>query len=376
MSPQFPRTGFCRVTKERRCRICGKPDWCVFVANESVSICMRIRAGAVKINRQGGAIFLHENAEAQSNGAPFHQPASATHLAPIEVRDFAYRWLIEHSPATRYHRALIAVPHGLLARGFTEEQFQHYGALPRSVRERDQLARQLLRATGQQFPSCTSLNGIPGFWEDEHGAHLWQPYHDRAVRLLIPVRDEAGRIQACQLRNGRSRGARYCWLSSAKLPNGVGSGSPLHFNFCPNELPRTTAIWMVEGFLKADTFAALQPDVPIIATGGVAANHAALIRQTHERPVAVAFDQDYRVNETVCLQLAKLIAGRIAGEGSAETTRIATWHAKAKGIDDAALSNLPIEQVSCTDWLRNLPLPFRQQVIVAWDSQRISLPEI
>lgn len=376
MSPLFPRTGFCRVTKQRRCRICGKPDWCVFVTDESVSICMRIRASAVKINRQGGAIFLHENAETQSNGTPFHQSASATHLAPIAVRDFAYRWLIEHCPATRYHRALIARPKGLLARGFNATHLAHYGALPRSVRERDQLARQLLRTTGQQFPDCASLNGVPGFWEDEHRAHLWQPYHDSAVRLLIPVRNEQGRIQACQLRNGRSRGTRYCWFSSAKWPNGTGSGSPLHFNFELDALPRGEPIWIVEGFLKADAFAALRPNTPIIATGGVAVNHAEIIRHTHTRPVVIAFDQDYHVNETVCLQLARLIAGRIASEGTAETTHIATWHAKAKGIDDAALLALPIEQVSCADWLRSLPLPFRQQVIAAWHTRRVPLPEI
>ena len=338
-----------------------------------LSVCMRVRAGAVKINRHGGAIHLHENAAAQTS---FYQPAMVKPLAPLAIRDFAYRWLIEHSPATRYHRELIAAPHGLLARGFSATQLPAYGALPRSVRERDQLAQQLSRATSRQFPDGLSLNGIAGFWEDEHGAHLWQPHLDRAMRLVIPVRDELGRIQACQLRNGRSRGARYCWLSSAKWPNGVGSGSPLHFNFALNALPQSEPIWIVEGFLKTDVFGALRPNTPIIATGGVAVNHAEIIRHTQGRPVVIGFDQDYHVNETVCLQLARLIAGRSASEGTADTTRIATWQTKAKGIDDAALMGLPVAQVSCADWLRSLPGPFRQQVIAAWRSQRIALLQI
>ena len=292
-------SGFLRVTERHPCFICGKPDWCSRTASGRFSICMRIRTGAAKINAQGGAIFPHEDTSSQFNGASLHQPATAARLAPIAVRDFAYHWLVEHSPATRYHYALIAKPKGLLARGFNSDHLLRYGALPRSVRERDQLARQLLRALAQQFPDCVSLNGIPGFWEDEHGAHLWQPYHDRAVRLIIPVRDEFGSLQACQLRNGRTRGNRYCWLSSAKWPNGVGSGSPLHFNFALDALPRGEAIWIVEGFLKADAFAALRPDTPIIATGGVAANHAEIIRHTQWRPVVIGFDQDYHVNETV-----------------------------------------------------------------------------
>ena len=105
--------------------------------------------------------------------------------------------------------------------------------------------------------------------------------------------------------------------------------------------------------------------------GGVAVSHAEIIRHTAGRPVVIGFDQDYHSNETVCLQLARLIAGRIANEGTAVTTRIATWQANAKGIDDAALMGLPIEEVSCVDWLHSLPSPFRQQVIAAWRSQRI-----
>ncbi len=363
---------FCRVTKQRPCVVCQKPDWCVFRVDGALSVCMRVRTGAVKINRQGGAIFLHDLNDTTPPGETLlQQPSSANRLAPIAVRDFAYRWLIERSPATRYP-TLLNGSKGLLARGFNAVQLSQYGALPRSLRERDQLTRQLLRALCQQFPDCTSLIGVPGFWEDEHGAaHLWQPRLDCAIRLVIPVRDETGRIQACQLRNGRTRGARYCWLSSAKWPNGVGSGSPLHFNFALDALPRGEAIWIVEGFLKADAFGALRPDTPIIATGGVAANHTEIIRHTAGRPVVIAFDQDYRSNETVCLQLARLIAGRIASEGTADTTCIATWHAKAKGIDDAALWGLPIAQVSCVDWLHRLPAPFRQQVIAAWRSQRI-----
>lgn len=337
---------------------------------------MRIRAGAVKINRHGGAIFLHKATTdpLPSSSSVFCPPSSARQLASIEIRDFTYRWLIEKCPATRHHRALIAEPHGLLARGFNAEQFERYGALPNRVSERDELARQLLHATGQQFPDCITLNGIPGFWEDEHGAHLWQPYLDRAVRLIIPVRDEGGRIQACQLRNARSRSARYCWLSSAKLPNGTGSGSPLHFNFQLDALPRGVPIWIVEGFLKADALAALRPETPIIATGGVAANHAEIIRHTQARPVVLAFDQDYHTNETVCRHLAALLAARIVNEGTLDSTRVALWPRPAKGIDDAVLLGLPLCFLSVAEWYGQLRTDFRVLVAESWQARGLALP--
>ncbi len=371
---QRNKSGFCRVTKQQRCRICGKPDWCSFSANGAFSICMRIRAGAVKINRHGGGIFPHENADVLTQVSSRYPVALTNPLAPIKVRDFAYRWLIEHSPARRYHRALIAEPRGLLARGFNAEQLDRYGALPNRVSERDELTQQLLHATGQQFPDCIALNGIPGFWEDEHGAHLWQPYLDRAVRLLIPVRDECGRIQACQLRHPRSRNARYCWLSSAKLPNGAGSGSPLHFNFQLDALPRGVPIFIVEGFLKADALAALRPDTPIIATGGVAANHAEIIRLTQARPVVVAFDQDYHTNETVCRHLAALLAARIANEGTVDSARVAVWPRPAKGIDDAALLGLPLSFLSVAEWYGQLRMDFRALVAEGWQTRGLALP--
>lgn len=371
---QRNKSGFCRVTKQQRCRICGKPDWCSFSANGAFSICMRIRASAVKINRHGGGIFPHENADVLTHVSSRYPSAFTRPLAPIEVRNFVYCWLIKHSPATRYHRALIAGPRGLLARGFNVARLAQYGALPNRVSERDQLTRQLLYATGQQFPDCIALNGMPGFWEDEHGAHLWQPYHDRAVRLIIPVRDENGYIQACQLCHPRSRNARYCWLSSAKLLNGTGSGSPLHFNFQLDALPRSVPIFIVEGFLKADVLAALRPDTPVIATGGVATNHAEIIRHTQARPVVLAFDQDYHTNETVCRHLAALLAARIVNEGAADSTRVAVWPRPAKGIDDAVLLGLPLCFLSVAEWYGQLRTDFRALVAEIWQARGLALP--
>lgn len=371
---QHNASGFCRVTKQQRCRICGKPDWCSFSANGVFSICMRIHAGAVKINRHGGGIFLHRDGDVVTPTSSRQPFAFISPLAPIEIRDFAYRWLIEHNPATRYYRTLIAGPHGLLARGFNVAQLAQYGALPNRLHECDALARQLLCATGRQFPDWNSLNGIPGFWEDEYGAHLGQPYHNSAVRLLIPVRDEGGRIQACQLRNARSRKARYCWLSSAQLPNGAGSGNPLHFNFALAALPRGTPIFIVEGFLKADALAALRPNTPVIATGGVAANHAALIHHTHARPVVLAFDQDYHTNRTVCRHMAALLAARIANEGTADSTLVAVWPRTAKGIDDAMLLGLPLSFLSVAEWYSQLCADFRALVAEGWQAHELAAP--
>ena len=50
------------VNRRRPRRICGKPDWRSFVREgERISICLRVSDGARKINRYGGAIFIHDD---------------------------------------------------------------------------------------------------------------------------------------------------------------------------------------------------------------------------------------------------------------------------------------------------------------------------
>ena len=71
-------------------------------------------------------------------------------------------------------------------------------------------------------------------------------------------------------------------------------------------------------------------------------------------------DQDFYSNETVCFHLAALIARRLWREGTLTTTRIASWDAKVKGIDDAAVRNLPITSISVQRWLDRLSPRFRQ----------------
>jgi hypothetical protein len=324
---------------------------------------MRVSEGARKINRHGGAIFIHEDwREERAIEIPTvgHIPQSP--IAPIGVRDFVYNRLIELGPAERYHSLLIDGEKGLRARGLSECHFGNYGGLPAGSRERDRLAQQLLQETSGRFPGADSLRGVPGIWEDRRGVHLWKPKDYLLPRLLIPVRDEAGRIQACQMRLplAAKKSGRYLWLSSSDLPHGCGSGSSLHYKFRPADLPREAQVVVVEGVLKADVLSVIHPELHIIATPCVTANHDALVELTHVRHIWIAFDQDSYSNEAVCFHLATLVARRMRRERTLATTRIASWDGRVKGIDDAAVRNLPITSISVRSWLNRLSPHFRQ----------------
>jgi hypothetical protein len=200
--PTSTSSVFGRVNRHRPCRICGKPDWCSFYRRdgERISICMRVSEGARKINRHGGAIFIHDDWREEKGISPrVVADIPQSPIAPIEIRDFVYGRLIEISPATLYPDTLIAGEKGLHARGLDELRFSNYGGLPATSSDRDRIARLLHEEINGNFPDANSLRGVPGFYENGQGTHLWKPKNYLLPRLLIPVRDRSGRIQACQM---------------------------------------------------------------------------------------------------------------------------------------------------------------------------------
>jgi hypothetical protein len=109
---------------------------------------MRVNDGARKINRHGGAIFIHDDwREDRPIDVRVVADIPQSLIAPVEIRDFVYGKLIELSPATLYPGALIAGEKGLLTRGLSERHFGDYGGLPAGSRDRDRIARLLLHPT-------------------------------------------------------------------------------------------------------------------------------------------------------------------------------------------------------------------------------------
>jgi len=324
---------------------------------------MREKEGSVKINSEGGAIFIHEDQRKESKrGANITPNPRQSPLAPIEVRDYVYSQLFYLSPATRYPSALIAGDKGLLARGLSERHLKEYGGLPAEFTERDRITRKLLKEVRDRFPQIGSLRGVPGFWEDIKGTHLWKTKDYIFPTLLIPARDEKGRIQACQMRLAyvTKKGTRYLWLSSSDFPHGAGSGGPLHFKFRLADLPHNAKLVIIEGLLKADVFFALRPNNYVVGAPSVTTNHDSLIKLTHGRQALIAFDGDSYTNKNVFFHLAGLIAKRWRQERTLETTHIVSWDAKAKGIDDAALHNLDIKAITVSSWFNKLSPDFRK----------------
>src|SRR5258707_679791 len=233
---------------------------------------------------------------------------------------------------------------------------ENYGALPRTHKERASLARTLNKFVKLEFPEYarrithTAIIGVPGFWQDKAGlVQLWNPSDYNMPLLVIPYRDDQGRIQACQLRlhrnDLRTDEKKYRWLACPFPFRRASSGTPIHFTFKPATLPPGHTVIITEGALKAQTLISLKPKARVIATSGVSCSHAEIIDAARAYNVLIAFDADYKTNPAVARALAPLVAGREQDIAACElktATRIITWQ-RYKGIDDAVLAKVSLD---------------------------------
>lgn len=376
--PERPHVGFTRATRRKPCPICGANKYCQVTRDGKLAHCMKESTGSIKRAKDGGYVHVliedpilfnatRPSTIVTTDEQQQHRPApEPIPNAPLEIRHAAYQKLIELSPASHYARELVnATPDGLLARGFTPQDVYRFGTLPPRVRERDELARAIDSFIEEQFPVYMESHqrrgvvGVPGFWlKNQCQVKLGKDYNYKCPALVIPYRNEQGLIQACQLRFSGRRGS-YHWLSTAedcldREQYGTSSGSPIHWTAPPVETVscKDLPILVTEGALKAEVFVSLRPPMRAIATAGVGAAHAEIVRALRGCDAIIGFDGDHRQNAQVCRQLGKLIAEReqdTLTSGHHNSTSIVVWDG-VKGIDEAVLMNKRLRVLGIAEW--------------------------
>ncbi len=377
-----------RVSRTRPCLICGKSDWCSRATDDSISFCARVTAGADRLSRkENWGVFYHDRDLLNQSFGKTREPRNFRKRqteeilpAPLEIRDFIYSALLRLSPANDFD-ILIDGTKGLAERGL--ENFADYGGLPCSVFERKYIAAQARRLLNQNFPAFVrenphGLRHVPGFWIDESGeANLWQNRDYLQPLLLIPYRNPAGKIQACQIRfTGvlKADSKRYLWLSLPKK-NSASSGTPLHYANWKNFGQAVTfdkPILVTEGALKADAAAKLCPDYFVIANGGVSCAQELIVNISRGKTLYLAFDNDYHENSAVVRQLAKLLKLRLDDNQTKKaeiSTKILTWTRTEKGIDDALLKGEKLGKISLLEWFSALDNQSRIEVQKTWEME-------
>ena len=214
----------------------------------------------------------------------------------------------------------------LLSRGLPDDEIAHRGYHTLPVSGRAVLADRLVERYGAEV--CSR---IPGLYVMSEGRRRWWSLAG-AGGLLIPVRDQAGRIMALMVRrDGADADPKYVFVSSAKHGGPgplIGVHVPLH-----DSVHRGT-VRLTEGVLKADVATCLDGMLTLGLSAGVASWRQALpvlhAMQVHR--VDIAFDADAARNIHVTRALQHC-ARTLQTAGL--HVRVEVWNeVDGKGVDD------------------------------------------
>lgn len=249
-------------------------------------------------------------------------------IAPPEVRDRGYRALLDALPLSELHRQ------HLRARGLSPDQvaalyLAGYRTLPESPGRKGAISA-AVSALGGADP--LSLPGIC------RGKDAWRLVG--RAGLLIPVRDAEGRVIALKIRpDDPGDGGKYVWLSAASH-GGAGPGARCHVARAASS---TGVLRIVEGVLKADVVATLDPSHAVIGLPSCNAISTAIAAMRALAParVLLAWDGDARENVHVANGLARAITvTRETLPGAALAVEV--WDRAHKGLDDAIAAGAEI----------------------------------
>lgn len=310
--------GLPRVTRSFPCMICGKPDYCGYVELErnTLWICMRVSEGSIGTSTNGG----YKHIRPGKTGMPpttdnFAERASRTR------RNVVYTDMLERCHLDPDDKR------SLLARGFTEEAIERLGY--RSTAD-----------VGQAMADDgLMLDRVPGFYRegDVIQMHISPGY-------FVPVRDQRGRIQGCQIRTKKGE-PKYVWFSSRDELGGASSGSPVH-----HRMLNTDTIWVTESPLKAD-YIAERLQVSAIGIAGVWSSHAdaieGLLWDGSATKIVVAFDGNWGTNPQVMRALVSFLALIIRRVNL--MPHVAVWKSD-DGIDDVLQNGEFYTTLPANEW--------------------------
>ena len=235
-------------------------------------------------------------------------------LTDIDARHETYAALLGKLSLASDHRE------NLLSRGLTDEQIRTFGYKTMPVVGFSALAKQL-QAEGYY------LGGVPGFYHTKEGA--WTFVQERRG-ILIPARDQDGKIQGLQIRLDKIKKGKFRWISSIGKQDGCKAEgwTQLIGN------PKPTVL-LTEGPLKADVIHYITGQT-VIAVPGV--NSLKHLKETLEylqsqgtTKVMTCFDMDYLKNPHVRDGYYNL-ANILAEVGIEYGTYL--WDPQFKGLDD------------------------------------------
>lgn len=295
-----------RVERARvLCPACGQPDWCLIREDGAIGHCMRSPDGPAGQgkplrNKSGEDYWLHVYAEVREGWTPPESACSrpAARAATPEVLDRAYTAALDGLRLSDQHRA------DLLGRGLSESTIRREGYRTLFVPGRAALARRVAHAIGAE----RALE-VPGVYLASDGTQSWLSFAGNPG-LVIPCRDEAGRIFALRIRRDDAVKNKYLYVSSASDRQGRGPSPPRGIHFPIFDGPRSE-VRLTEGELKAAVLTELTGTLTLSVPGVTMwREFLPTLRDLKPQHVIVAWDRDWKTKATVrrtCIELIRAL---------------------------------------------------------------------
>lgn len=352
------------VSVHNRCRICGKPDWCVQLHTGEIDVCRRVEAGALKIktDNSGAEYYVHRGPnfdEGKTETEVIFQTKKNIQSQQKESKPDFYEDLKESAFETEtqrlskheiYSKLINACPlfddqeEGLLERGFSKEDLYRFGST-RSLS--NDTVRNLFLEYGEK-----RLKEVPGLYLEEHdGIVRYNP--PRFSAIMIPSMSRDGLIQGIKLRKDHVRGnePRYTSFSSSHQAGGAKARPYIHY---VNGRSNTGLFIITEGELKGDLIHKFYPNHMIMAMPGVSFSKKVVNTLASERPqeILLGFDKDVERKPSVFLYALQTF-GSLKELGI--PVKMAYWDSeKYKGLDDALIAREQVIHLNTEDALAYL----------------------
>ena len=171
------------------------------------------------------------------------------------------------------------------------------------------------------------LAGVPGFYRNDKDE--WTFVNDNRG-ILIPVRDEEGRMQGLQIRLDNTEKRKFRWMSSTDRKDGCRAEGWTHFSGEPSDM-----LVLTEGPMKADVINALTGWTVVAVPGVNALKKLKASLETLKakglKRVQTAFDMDLLTNPNVKNGFEELLALLDEMDFTFSTY---LWDPRYKGLDD------------------------------------------
>jgi DNA primase len=301
------------------CEICNRPDFCSRAEDRSYYICRRTGChpvfGVAQLGSDRlGPYYFFRSPAGYLNSLPklaATSSLSSRKRADDVVLDSVYTWLLtEILTLTPEHRQ-----HLRGTRGFYDDEidYRQYRSMP-ALCGAEKLG---IGAYAELVFGRRKILSVPGF-ATEQGEGV---YFTSAPGLVIPVRDDLGRIVALKIRRDEvTVGARFLSISSSRY-GGPGPGARAHVPLS-NEVV-TEEVVLTEGELKAD-IATTRSGRLTLSCPGVSTWEAVLpaLMGLQVKAVTIAFDSDARTNRRVADALVATFTGL---KERGYKVKISTW---------------------------------------------------